>query len=182
MTVPLPAAPRGHVVYFLADDGGMLERHVSGNNESVVRALGARPLQNVLVGSLFPDITGSIRLVRNDNLLDGHDSDRDGLGDELEKDIGTCSTLREIAGDWECSRSTDPRDTDGDGLADDLELLGLFTPSGPFQLLPRWGADHPAARPAVRPRRSRWRSSTMTTAPSSATASTSSSSRASTRT
>lgn len=43
VTVPLPAAPRGHVVYFLADDGRLLERHASGSNESVVRTLGARP-------------------------------------------------------------------------------------------------------------------------------------------
>jgi hypothetical protein len=145
VTVPLPAAPRAHVVYFLADDGRLLERHASGNNESVEHTLGARPRQNVLIGSIYPDITGPIRLVRNDHLLGGlfrpNDPDRDGLGSELEKDIGTCSTQREIAGGWECSRSTDPRDTDGDGLPDGLELLGLFTPSEPHQLLPRWGAD-----------------------------------------
>lgn len=141
VTVPLPAAPRGHVVYFLDDGQRLLERHASGNNESVVRALGARPTHNALVASLYPDITGPIRLIRNDNLIDGHDSDRDGLGNELEKQIGTCSSRNEVVGNWDCGRSTDARDTDGDGLRDDLELMGLFTPSEPYQLLPRWGAN-----------------------------------------
>jgi hypothetical protein len=141
VTVPLPKAPTAHVLYVFGDDGRLLERHPSGRNESVSRVLGVRPIENVMVADLWPDITGPIRLVRNDNRLAGHDPDGDGLGTELEKDAGTCSTRIEIAGDFECSRAADLRDTDGDGLRDDLELLGLFTPDEPFQLLPRWGAD-----------------------------------------
>ena len=141
MTVPLPKAATAHVTYVFADDGGLLERHESGRNESVSRVLGPRPTENLMVADLWPDITGPIRLVRNDNRFPGHDPDADGLGTELEKDVGTCSTRNEIAGDWECSRSFDARDTDGDGLRDDLELLGLRTQAEPFQLLPRWGAD-----------------------------------------
>lgn len=141
LTVPLPRAATAHVLYVFGDDGRLLERHASGNDESVARNLGARSIENVMVGSLWPDVTGPIRLVRNDSLLAGHDPDRDGLGSELEKDVGTCSTRHEIAAGWECSRSADARDTDGDGLRDDLELLGLLTATPPFQLLPRWGAD-----------------------------------------
>ncbi len=69
------------------------------------------------------------RVVRNDAALSGHDPDHDGLGFELERALGTCSTLTEqpIGPDgigWECSLSADARDTDGDGLTDGWEVFG----------------------------------------------------------
>jgi hypothetical protein len=93
-----------------------------------------------MIGEGFPDQTRPVRLVRNDRALAGHDPDGDALGSELEKQIGTCSTTREVVGNWDCSRSVDARDTDGDGLQDGVELLGSLT-GAPYQLLPRWGAN-----------------------------------------
>lgn len=139
-TVPLPKAPRAHVVYVLDGEGRLVSRHRSGASESASIAIGARPSLVVMVGSLLAATTGPVRFVRNDGALTNHDPDRDGLGSELERDIGTCSTLKEAVGNWDCSRSTDARDTDGDGLFDGDELLGR-TSTAPFQLLPRWGAD-----------------------------------------
>lgn len=112
-------------------------------------ATGARPdvadlPDTILDASRAPrpaDAPGDLRLLRNDLYLDGHDPDNDGLGTEAEAQIGTCSNLTEIAGgNWECSRSIDPRDTDGDGLSDRLEVMGK-PEKAPYQLLPRWGAD-----------------------------------------
>lgn len=90
--------------------------------------------------SRLPDPPGDIRLIRNDNFIAGHDPDVDGLGTELEANIGTCSSLSGFSGNWECSRAKDPRDTDGDGLRDRDELMGIIH-KAPYQLLPRWGAD-----------------------------------------
>lgn len=90
--------------------------------------------------SQLPDPPGDIRLIRNDNFIAGHDPDNDGLGTELEANIGTCSSLSGFAGNWECSRAKDARDTDGDGLRDRDELIGILH-KAPFVLLPRWGAD-----------------------------------------
>jgi len=65
------------------------------------------------------------------------DSDGDGLGDELEQELGLC---------WStglgCARQrTDPRDTDRDGIPDGEELLGMRGAAWVDWSLPRWGAD-----------------------------------------
>ena len=141
VTVPLPGGPSGHLLYAFDEQQKMLARYMSGPNQSVSTMVGtARPVQNMMVGSVWPDITGPIRLIRNDYALTGHDPDKDNLGTELEKQIGTCSTSRDIVGNWECSRTVDLRDTDGDGITDYDELVGRIL-SAPYQLLPRWGAD-----------------------------------------
>jgi hypothetical protein len=139
-TLPLPQGPNGHLVYIFDDNGHMLERYLTDSSQGARFPLGQRPLENAMVGTVWPDITGPIRMVRNDAGISGHDSDGDGLGNELEQNIGTCSNLRDIVGNWDCSRSTDPRDTDGDGLTDGVELLGKVD-SDPYQFLPKWGAD-----------------------------------------
>ncbi len=139
-TVPLPNGPRVHLLYTLDEEGKMLERYQSGSNESAGRRLPKSPVQIVMVGGVFPDETRPLRLVRNDGALSGHDPDGDGLGTELERQIGTCSTTHEVVGNWDCSRSVDARDTDGDGIQDGVELLGSLS-SAPYQLLPRWGAN-----------------------------------------
>ncbi len=139
-TLALPRGPRLHVAYVLDDRGHLLERYTSGAGEVISRSVSARPLEILLVAPVWPDVPGPIRLVRNDVALAGHDPDGDGLGTELETNIGTCSSLSGSAGNWECSRSTDARDTDGDGLTDGVELLGQFD-RPPYQWLARWGAD-----------------------------------------
>lgn len=139
-TVALPGGPRLHIVYVLDEQGRLVRRHESGANESAVLRLGVQAVRVVVVAALHPDRPGRVRLVRSDAALGGHDPDGDGLGTELEKHVGTCSSLSEVVGNWECSRSVDARDTDGDGLFDGDELLGKVA-SAPFQWLPRWGAD-----------------------------------------
>jgi hypothetical protein len=136
LTVPLPKGPRRNTIYTLDDRSRIIERDESGDNESAGRSLPDAALLTVLIGAP----TGPLRLIRNDAALAGHDPDGDGLGTELETQIGTCSTLHDIVGNWDCSRSVDPRDTDGDGIPDGLELLGA-TQSAPYLLLPRWGAN-----------------------------------------
>ena len=68
-----------------------------------------------------------VRLIRNDAAFG--DLDGDGLGDQLEAELGTCSALEGIATGpdgraFDCSQAADPRDTDGDGIRDAWEVLG----------------------------------------------------------
>ena len=139
-TVTLPAGPLEHFLYFLDDQGNMQRRISSGADDSVIFSAATTPAVTAMVASNWLNATGNLRLVRNDAPLPGHDSDGDGLGNELERAIGTCSNLQEVVGNWECSRSFDARDTDGDGLPDGVELLGDLA-AQPFQHLPRWGAN-----------------------------------------
>jgi hypothetical protein len=140
-TVPLPRGPLEHTLYVLDARGGMVERHVAGASRSAVRrAKSARNVEIAMVASAWPNIGGPLSLIRNDVALSGHDADRDGVGTELEKHIGTCSSLVGPAMNFECSRATDARDTDGDGLSDAVEIFGKID-AAPYQLLPRWGSD-----------------------------------------
>ena len=139
-TVTGPDGPRLHTLYLLGDSGKLLARYVAGPADSTFVAGGLTGLRVAMVGGRWPDPAGEIRLVRNDNMISGHDPDGDGLGSLLEAAIGTCSSLSGLAGNFECARAADPRDTDGDGLQDGLELIGKLD-AAPFQHLPRWGAD-----------------------------------------
>jgi hypothetical protein len=139
-TVPLAGSATLHVSYVFDDTEKMLERRKSGPNQMTKWAPGNKALQNVMLGSLWPDLVGPIRLVRNDAGIAGHDPDGDLLGSELERNIGTCSKRNEAVGNWDCSRSADVRDTDGDGISDYHEVYGKLT-SAPYQFLPRWGAS-----------------------------------------
>ncbi len=139
-TVTLPRGPQGHRLYLLDDEGNLLYRQTSGAADSATIDAPSQSMLNAMVGAADSEATGLIRLVRNDAPLSGHDSDGDGLGDELEQFIGTCSKRQQVLGNWECSRSTDMRDTDGDGLSDKVEFLGDVA-AAPYQHLPRWGAN-----------------------------------------
>jgi hypothetical protein len=84
-------------------------------------------------------------LVRNDASLYGQDTDSDRLGNELEKQLGTCSSLSGAATGpdgsvFDCSLAADARDTDGDGISDHWEVLGRRD-AWPHQPLPLMGAD-----------------------------------------
>ncbi|HEY3352779.1 MAG TPA: pre-peptidase C-terminal domain-containing protein, partial [Polyangia bacterium] len=83
---------------------------------------------------------GPVRVMRNDALLP-NDSDGDGLGDNLERELCTCASKQAgIVCGFDCSTVVDPRDTDGDGLRDDWEAIGVDDPTNP-QLFPLWGAS-----------------------------------------
>lgn len=148
---PGGAAPGGPRALEVAPRGGATRDPGAGGSSGGGAAGGAVGVRPDIVAperatelSMAPrpaDAPGDIRLLRNDLYLDGHDPDNDGLGTEAEAQIGTCSNLTEIAGgNWECSRSIDPRDTDGDGLSDRLEVMGK-PEKAPYQLLSRWGAE-----------------------------------------
>ncbi len=139
-TVTLPRGPQGHRLYLLDDEGNLLYRQTSGAADSATIDASSPSMLYAMVGAADSEATGLIRLVRNDAPLSGHDSDGDGLGDELEQFIGTCSKRQQVLGNWECSRSADMRDTDGDGLSDKVEYLGDVA-AAPYQHLPRWGAN-----------------------------------------
>lgn len=140
-TVPLARAALSNTMYVLDDYGRLLERYPSGFNQSAFRRVTAPAAVRIaMVGVSWLEWRSTIRLVRNDRRLSGHDSDGDGLGNELEAAIGTCSTTSDVAGGFACSRAVDMRDTDGDGLTDAVELLGKVD-AAPAQTLPRWGAN-----------------------------------------
>lgn len=81
---------------------------------------------------------GSVRVVINDVAI--MDSDRDGLGDGLEVEVGTCARASGLADGFSCSRIASSKDTDGDGLSDSWELLGKRDIT-PHQPLPAWGSN-----------------------------------------
>ena len=85
---------------------------------------------DVIVGVATPEAAEDVLLVHNDY---SRDADSDGLGDNVEAAIGTCSALSGFVSvnggyEFDCSLAADPRDTDGDGISDGLELFGLYAP------------------------------------------------------
>jgi hypothetical protein len=143
-TLTMVQMPNGLIdfpaLYFFDDHGALVRRHLQiGGVVSFALDKSYPVLYAVAAKSVPLAPTGTIRVVRNDAPLSGHDSDKDGLGNELETWVGTCSSLTALAGGWDCSRSTDARDTDGDGISDADELLGRMDLNPPLWL-PRWGA------------------------------------------
>lgn len=141
-TVKLPLGAGGtHRIYFLKPDRIGISRRVSGggvDNGALYRSPSTVQSARILAGS--DGQSGQVRVVRNDAAIAGHDIDGDGLGDEVEREIGTCTKLSGAAGNFDCSLATDARDTDGDGLSDRIEFMGKRTESGGFPL-PKWGAS-----------------------------------------
>lgn len=135
-----PGGSRLNTLYVLDDAGRMQARHVSGADDSAFSPGGQTGTRIAMIGGRWPDPTGELHLIRNDDRIPGRDPDGDGLGSRLEAAIGTCSTRTGLSLNFECSRAADPRDTDGDGLPDGLEVMGKLA-AAPFLPLPRWGAD-----------------------------------------
>lgn len=136
-----------HVAYLLS--GGIMQRRVvGGGTDGAVAftvAAGDAGNRQLVVGALIPSLAGGpLRVVRNDAALAGHDIDADGLGDELEVALGTCSrrnyTLVMNGVSFNCATARDARDTDGDGIRDAWEVLGRRDMQ-PHQPLPLWGAS-----------------------------------------
>lgn len=128
------------VVYLLGDDGRLVARYDGGGTDGGVSAPLLVGNLRIVVGAPSPSSAGPIRLIRNDARLRGHDRDEDGLGKELERELGTCDVAAGGADGFDCARVTDARDTDGDGILDRWEVLGRRD-LRPHQPLPLWGAD-----------------------------------------
>ena len=121
--------PRSGALLGLDDDSGV---------ELGARLASGPAAALAMVGAYRAGDDGSARLVVND--APTADTDRDGLGDGLERAICTCASAAHAACGFACSAAATPQDSDGDGLSDAEELLGVHHASFP-QLLPRWGAD-----------------------------------------
>ncbi len=86
--------------------------------------------QFIMVGTTTG--TGAVHLYSNDTL----DEDGDGLGAQLEAELGTCDSTMWVG----CEDVLNPADTDRDALSDAAEVFGIDDVSAP-QHLPAWGAD-----------------------------------------
>lgn len=148
-TVKVPNGAIGtHLLLVLKSNGVGIEMRGYGNGTagaSAVALPSALGNRAVIVGVNRWGVPGAARLIRNDAGIGDHDADQDGLGVELEKKIGTCSTLNDFTtgpdgSEFDCSKATDARDTDGDGISDRWEVLGRKDVV-PHQALPLWGAD-----------------------------------------
>ena len=136
-----------HRLYLLNDTGNIRSRYQGGGTAGATRfsALNTGTMW-VVVGVADENNRAPVRLLRNDAALS--DQDNDGLGNELENALGTCSGQSESvrpsddedAREFECSLAIDTRDTDGDGISDGWEVLGRGDLL-PNQPLPMWGAD-----------------------------------------
>src|SRR5579872_1320268 len=135
-----PLGAIDHVVYLLTSDGlRMLRRNVGPFTR-----ISPTSTQDILAvyATNVPQNAGALRVYRNDV---NHDSDHDGLGDDLEAQLGTCATNTGYVAGANCDEIADPRDTDGDGLQDGWEVLGkeYIDQNGNEQYLalPAWGAN-----------------------------------------
>ena len=119
MGIRPPLGPSGHIAYLVTIDGLKILQRGVGHHTSV----SPPSTQDVLAvyATNSPSVTGPLRVYRNDT---GHDSDGDGLGDELEAALGTCASNTGSVAGANCDEIADPRDTDGDGLQDGWEVLG----------------------------------------------------------
>jgi len=148
-TVRLPnGAGTSQVIYVLKGDLVGIERRAIGNGTAGAALVSFNPAPGsryVLFAVRAGTTGGQLGWVRNDAAIAGHDADGDGLGNELEAAIGTCSAptgtvLGPDQVEFDCARVADARDTDGDGISDGWELVGRRGVT-PHQPLPLWGAN-----------------------------------------
>jgi Metallo-peptidase family M12B Reprolysin-like len=140
--------PRGAGPVLLAyvlggNDLDIDRRAVGGDVAATVDSgsgLGTRIVVLGVKGGRRPARKGLARLVRNDLGMDGHELDNDGLGKELEADLGTCAVKTDVVPGVRCDQIADSRDTDGDGLPDGAETLGRRVGFETLSL-PLWGAS-----------------------------------------
>jgi hypothetical protein len=133
---PAGAGPE-HVLYVIHRDR-FLARVQGGGTAGAAWWRAPVDLNEVTLVIGSTESAGAVRVIRNDALLG--DADGDGLGDDLEAEFQTCSSLSGYAGEFDCSLAADPRDTDGDGISDGWEVLGRQDML-PHQPLPAWGAN-----------------------------------------
>lgn len=125
-----------HRVYVInpRDELSIMQRAVGGGPNGAVN-------MQITVEDRLRDVIVGVGSVEAEELAGvfwndvNQDSDGDGLGDDLEAGLGTCSKLSGYVrvGDgyeFDCSLAADPRDTDGDGISDGLEVFGFVATTG----------------------------------------------------
>ena len=127
-------------MYVLKDDkiGIQLRARTLDSGVALVKFAANTGTRTVVVGTDVQE--GMLKMIRNDAGLAWHDMVQDGLGWELEKELGTCWSRSGSINGCDCRQIAVPRHTDGDGISDGWETLGRIDMQ-PFQLLPKWGAD-----------------------------------------
>jgi len=131
-----PAGGGPHVAYWLSPDGLVILQRARGLITTMPVASGF-----IVYAGTTARASGRLVVYRNDR---AHDSDGDGLGNDLEKVLRTCARAIGSVADVDCSDIPDVRDTDGDGLWDGWEVLGkTYTVNGVSQVLPlpTWGSN-----------------------------------------
>jgi hypothetical protein len=97
----------------------------------------------------FPATSGTTTVVWDEDVLNGHDADGDGLGDSLEVALQTSSSTT-LVRDPHGNDVLEGRDTDNDGIQDGWEVLGIYDFSDSVQKdfckknvlnFPYYGAD-----------------------------------------
>lgn len=147
-----PNGPHNHIALLVNSSKKEIQNVVVGSYSSKYLVSEKVYKQNIIIGKLstsdmpHPFEGNKLRVYVNDAQVAGSDKDQDGIGDKLERAIGTCSDLTAIVtgrdGEvFECYLAADPRDTDGDGISDGQELLGKHGTQGKRLPLPTWGAD-----------------------------------------
>lgn len=140
-TVKIPGGSNGIPMLFVMSADGISIQQIAatlGSDIALIKLPASIGNRTVIIGTHSQE--GLVRLVRNDAGIPNHDLDKDGLGYELENELGTCAVKAGFAKGFDCSQIADARDTDGDGISDGWEVLGRFDMQ-PFQLLPKWGAN-----------------------------------------
>lgn len=132
-----PAGGGPHAVYLLSADGLQIQKRARGPVTTMPITSGF-----VVYAGTNARANGRVVVYRNDR---AHDSDADGLGDQLERVLGTCAQpiIDEVVS-VNCEDAVDARDTDGDGLWDGWEVLGkTYVVNGISQVvpLPTWGSN-----------------------------------------
>jgi hypothetical protein len=143
MGVRPPLGPSGHIAYLIGQNGEKILKRNAGTRTSVSPPSTQSLLAVFATNS--PSAAGPLRVYRNDA---GQDSDNDGLGNELEVQLGTCASKTGSVAGANCNELADARDTDGDGLQDGWEVLGKDysyqegnTTVRGHLTLPNWGSN-----------------------------------------
>lgn len=129
-TAFVPGGASDPVLIGLGRDGRAVTLDDHGGVGLGARLQRRRDLTAVVVGAATP---GLVDVLVNDV---GDDGDGDGLGKQLERELGTCDSRDAPP----CHPVANLADTDRDGLTDAAEVFGIDHGSAPL-LLPRWGAN-----------------------------------------
>lgn len=139
VTLQEPRGPSRHRALVVAGSSptGALLRFGDGRARESLELDAPREPFVVVAGSARPREDGALTVALNDKAAD---ADGDGLGDDLERALGTCAHAGDVLDNgWRCD-TYPPTDGDQDGLPDGDEVLGACDATA-CESLRRLGAD-----------------------------------------